>query len=292
MEAAETAGHRDRVAIAHRPGLDRVLPRRRATTWTARAACWMRPRWSSYYEDLCTRYPIVSIEDGLAEDDWDGWQQLTAALGTRVQLVGDDLFVTNVERLGAGHRAGSRECDPGQGEPDRQPVRDAGRGAAGAHVRLRGGDVSHRSGETEDVTIADLAVATNCGQIKTGAPSRTDRVAKYNQLLRIEEELGAAARYPGPQRLRPHGCAVGMSATASRRTKIVCTIGPASSDPAVRRAAGLGGDGRGPPQLLARQSREDHRGGDRGGAAGAGGAGPAAGGDRRPAGAEDQDRGA
>jgi enolase len=149
-----------------------------------------------YYEDLCTRYPIVSIEDGLAEDDWDGWQQLTAALGTRVQLVGDDLFVTNVERLGKGIERGAANAilvkvnQIGSLSETLDTVRLA-------HTSGYAVVMSHRSGETEDVTIADLAVATNCGQIKTGAPSRSDRVAKYNQLLRIEEELGSAARYPG-----------------------------------------------------------------------------------------------
>jgi len=117
----------------------------------------------AYYTDLSARYPIVSIEDGMAEEDWDGWAQLMASIGTGVQIVGDDLFVTNVERL-------SR----------------------------------HRSGETEDNTIADLAVATNCGQIKTGAPARSDRVAKYNQLLRIEEDLGSAAAYRGMAALAAH----------------------------------------------------------------------------------------
>ncbi|HEY8288131.1 MAG TPA: phosphopyruvate hydratase [Acetobacteraceae bacterium] len=149
-----------------------------------------------YYEDLCTRYPIVSIEDGLAEDDWDGWQQLTAALGARLQLVGDDLFVTNVERLGQGIERGAANAilvkvnQIGSLSETLDTVRLA-------HTSGYAAVMSHRSGETEDVTIADLAVATNCGQIKTGAPSRTDRVAKYNQLLRIEEELGSAARYPG-----------------------------------------------------------------------------------------------
>jgi enolase len=150
----------------------------------------------AYWQELCDRYPIVSIEDGLAEDDWDGWQQLTAALGTRLQLVGDDLFVTNVERLGQGIERGAANAilvkvnQIGSLSETLDTVRLA-------HTSGYAAVMSHRSGETEDVTIADLAVATNCGQIKTGAPSRTDRVAKYNQLLRIEEELGSAARYPG-----------------------------------------------------------------------------------------------
>jgi enolase len=150
----------------------------------------------AYYEDLCSRYPIVSIEDGLAEEDWDGWEELTAALGQRVQLVGDDLFVTNVERLSQGIERGAANAilvkvnQIGSLSETLDTVRMA-------HTAGFAAVMSHRSGETEDVTIADLAVATNCGQIKTGAPSRSDRVAKYNQLLRIEEELGSAARYPG-----------------------------------------------------------------------------------------------
>ncbi len=149
-----------------------------------------------YLAELCDRHPIVSIEDGLAEDDWDGWQLLTERLGGRVQLVGDDLFVTNVERLQRGIDSGAANSilvkvnQIGTLSETLDAVRLAHRSGYTAVM-------SHRSGETEDTTIADLAVATNCGQIKTGAPSRSDRVAKYNQLLRIEEELGAAARYPG-----------------------------------------------------------------------------------------------
>ena len=139
----------------------------------------------------------MSIEDPLAEDDWDGWVALTDGVGDRVQLVGDDLFVTNPERLERRHRRGRRQRAAGQGQPDRHADRDAGRRrrwpTAAATARM----MSHRSGETEDTTIADLAVAAGCGQIKTGAPARSERVAKYNQLLRIEEELGDAARYAG-----------------------------------------------------------------------------------------------
>jgi enolase len=195
LEAAEAAGHRDRVAIAldpastefyrdgryHLDGEGRVLD---------------AAEMVAFYEDLCARYPIVSIEDGLAEQDWDGWQQLTASLGERVQLVGDDLFVTNVERLGQG-------IEQGAGNAILVKVNQIGTlsetldAVRLAHTSGYAAVMSHRSGETEDVTIADLAVATSCGQIKTGAPCRTDRVAKYNQLLRIEEELGSVARYPG-----------------------------------------------------------------------------------------------
>jgi enolase len=154
-----------------------------------------------YYADLCGRYPIVSIEDGLAEDDWAGWKVLTDELGQRVQLVGDDLFVTNVERLGRGIREGignSILVKLNQIGTLSETL-DAVAMAQGAGYTAV---ISHRSGETEDVTIADLAVATRAGQIKTGSLCRTDRVAKYNQLLRIEEELGEAARYPGREAFR------------------------------------------------------------------------------------------
>jgi enolase 1/2/3 len=149
-----------------------------------------------YYADLCSRYPIVSIEDGLAEDDWDGWSALTKKLGDRVQLVGDDLFVTNVERLARGiaaHVGNSILIKLNQIGTLSETL-DA---IELAHRAGYTSVISHRSGETEDVTIADLAVATNAGQIKTGSLSRTDRVAKYNQLLRIEEALGDGAHYAG-----------------------------------------------------------------------------------------------
>jgi len=151
------------------------------------------------YEDLCRRYPIVSIEDGMAEDDWEGWSALTAALGKRIQLVGDDIFVTNVRRLERGIGEGIANAilvKPNQigSLTETLETVDAARRAGYRAV------MSHRSGETEDTTIADLAVATNCGQIKTGAPARSERVAKYNQLLRIEEELGDRALYAGLER--------------------------------------------------------------------------------------------
>ncbi|MGB0719036.1 MAG: phosphopyruvate hydratase [Bdellovibrionales bacterium] len=154
-----------------------------------------------YYEDLCSRYPIVSIEDGLDEDDWAGWANLTATIGGRVQLVGDDLYVTNAKRLqrGIDERAGNavlvKVNQIGTLTETLQTIEMAKK--AGFGVVL-----SHRSGETEDATIADLAVATNAGQIKTGSLSRSDRIAKYNQLLRIEEELGPQARYEGAGFLR------------------------------------------------------------------------------------------
>jgi len=150
----------------------------------------------AYYEDLVNRYPIVSIEDGLAESDWDGWKVLTDRLGSRIQLVGDDLFVTNVEYLNRGIQMGVANSilikvnQIGTLTETLMAIETAKRAGYTAVV-------SHRSGETEDTTIADIAVATNAGQIKTGAPCRTDRVAKYNQLLRIAEVLGNAADYPG-----------------------------------------------------------------------------------------------
>ncbi len=152
--------------------------------------------FADYLADLCDRYPIVSIEDGMAEDDWDGWATLTARLGADVQLVGDDVFVTNTERLGRGIDAGVANSilikvnQIGSLTATLDTIELAGRAAYTCVM-------SHRSGETEDATIADLAVATNCGQIKAGAPARSDRVAKYNQLLRIEEQLGDAAEYLG-----------------------------------------------------------------------------------------------
>ncbi len=151
---------------------------------------------AGYWADLSARYPIVSIEDGMDEEDWEGWKTLTERVGEGVQLVGDDLFVTNTERLARGIELGVANSillkvnQIGTLSETLQAIamaREAGYTAV----------MSHRSGETEDVTIADLAVATGCGQIKTGAPSRSDRVAKYNQLLRIEEQLGADAQFPG-----------------------------------------------------------------------------------------------
>jgi enolase len=149
---------------------------------------------------LCDAYPIVSIEDGMAEEDWEGWSLLTAKLGDRVQLVGDDLFVTNVERLERGITQGvanSILVKVNQIGTLTETLDTVGMATGAAYTSV----MSHRSGETEDVTIADLAVATNCGQIKTGAPARSDRVAKYNQLLRIETELGDTAAYRGASAL-------------------------------------------------------------------------------------------
>jgi enolase len=155
----------------------------------------------AYWAELAGRYPIISLEDGMAEEDWAGWSTLTDRLGNRLQLVGDDLFVTNTERL-------KRGIDSGVANSILIKVNQIGtltETLAAIRMAREAGYtavISHRSGETEDVTIADLAVATGAGQIKTGAPSRTDRVAKYNQLLRIEEALGPDAEYPGRRAFR------------------------------------------------------------------------------------------
>ena len=149
-----------------------------------------------YWEELVNKFPIISLEDGLAEEDWEGWEKLTARIGKKVQLVGDDLFVTNTKRLAKGIQVGAANAilikvnQIGSLTETLEAIEMAKRAGYTAVV-------SHRSGETEDTTIADLAVATNAGQIKTGAPARTDRVAKYNQLLRIEDKLGDSAEFLG-----------------------------------------------------------------------------------------------
>jgi enolase len=156
------------------------------------------------YERWVDAYPIVSLEDGLGEKDWEGWKKLTDALGRRVQLVGDDLFVTNPEILARGIREGIANAvlvKVNQIGSLSETLDCVALATRSGYTSM----MSHRSGETEDTTIADLAVATNCGQIKTGSASRTDRVAKYNQLLRIEEELGPMAVYPGKSALNPRG---------------------------------------------------------------------------------------
>jgi enolase len=156
--------------------------------------------FARYLADLCGRYPIISIEDGMAEDDWDGWVALTEMIGDRIQLVGDDLFVTNPERLSTGLQKGAANSilikvnQIGTLSETLDAVELA-------HLHAYTAVMSHRSGETEDTTIADLAVATNCGQIKTGSLSRSDRIAKYNQLIRIEEELGPIGIYAGRSRI-------------------------------------------------------------------------------------------
>jgi enolase len=154
------------------------------------------------YETWCKKYPIVSIEDGCGESDWTGWKMLTDELGDKVQLVGDDIFVTNPKILAKGIEAGVANAvlvKVNQIGTLTETLDCVALATRCGYTSM----MSHRSGETEDTTIADLAVATNCGQIKTGSASRTDRVAKYNQLLRIEEELGAAARFAGKAAINP-----------------------------------------------------------------------------------------
>jgi enolase 1/2/3 len=193
LEAAERAGHRDRVAIALDPAASEFFADG-VYRFEGREAD--RGGMTDFYASLADRYPLVSIEDGVAEDDWEGWRALTERLGDRLQLVGDDVFVTNQERLRRGIEEGVANAillkvnQIGTLTETLDAIRLA---QANGYAAV----ISHRSGETEDTTIADLAVATNAGQIKTGAPSRSDRVAKYNQLLRIEEELAGEARYPG-----------------------------------------------------------------------------------------------
>jgi len=193
LEAAEAAGHRDRIAIALDPATSEVY---RDGVYRFEGRELSSAEMPGFWSELVERYPIVSLEDPLAEDDWDGWTQLTAELGDRVQLVGDDIFVTNAERLrdGIERSAGnSILVKVNQIGTITETVEALSLASANGYTAV----MSHRSGETEDATIADLAVAYGTGQIKTGAPARSDRVAKYNQLLRIEEELAGRARYPG-----------------------------------------------------------------------------------------------
>jgi enolase 1/2/3 len=193
LEAAERAGHRERVAIALDPATTELF---RDGVYRFEGRELPSAELEEYWDSLVSRYPIVSIEDGAAEDDWAAWKQQTQELGDRVQLVGDDLFVTNPARL-------RRGVDEGVANSILVKVNQIGTLTEAAEAIRIAHDagytavVSHRSGETEDATIADLAVATNVGQIKTGAPARSDRVAKYNQLLRIEAELGPRALWPG-----------------------------------------------------------------------------------------------
>ncbi|MGZ8782540.1 MAG: phosphopyruvate hydratase [Gaiellaceae bacterium] len=193
LEAAERAGHRDAIAIALDPATSEVYE---DGVYRFEGREKTSAEMPGFWAELVERYPIVSIEDGLAEDDWDAWAQLTQELGARVQLVGDDLFVTNTERLrqgierGVGNSILVKVNQIGTLTETIEAVRLA---QASGYTAV----MSHRSGETEDATIADLAVALGTGQIKTGAPARSDRTAKYNQLVRIEEELGARASYPG-----------------------------------------------------------------------------------------------
>ena len=199
VQAIEDAGYK--------PGEDFMIAIDAASSewWNDEEKCYIQPKsgrkmtqqqlvkmWKGFAE----KYPIISLEDGMAEEDWEGWAMLTKALGDKIQLVGDDLFVTNVTRLSKGIELGVANSilikvnQIGSLTETLDAIQMANRAGYTAVV-------SHRSGETDDTTIADIAVALNAGQIKTGAPSRTDRVAKYNQLLRIEEELGEIAQYPG-----------------------------------------------------------------------------------------------
>jgi len=193
LEAAELAGHRDRIAIALDPAASEVFS---DGVYRFEGREKTSAEMPGFWAEIVARYPVVSIEDGAAEDDWESWQALTRELGEQVQLVGDDLFVTNPVRLQQGIERGVANSilvkvnQIGTLTETIEAMRLA-RSAGYTSV------MSHRSGETEDATIADLAVALGAGQIKTGAPARSDRVAKYNQLLRIEEELGARAQYPG-----------------------------------------------------------------------------------------------
>jgi enolase len=195
FEAADRVGHRERIAIALDPAATELY-RDGGYHFEREGRILSADELIDLYTTLADRYPVVSIEDGLAEDEWGAWKSMTERLGDRLQLVGDDLFVTNVERLQRGLEEGVANAillkvnQIGTLTETLDAI-ELARSHGYACV------MSHRSGETEDTTIADLAVATGVGQIKTGAPSRTDRVAKYNQLLRIEEELGDAAVYPG-----------------------------------------------------------------------------------------------
>jgi len=193
LEGAERAGHRERVAIALDPASSEFFSDGR---YRFEGRELGPDKMAGFYGDLADRFPLVSLEDGNAEDDWDGWRATTDRLGDRIQLVGDDIFVTNPERLRLGIERGIANAilvkvnQIGTLTETVEAVRLA-------HATGYAAVMSHRSGETEDATIADLAVALGTGQIKTGAPARSDRVAKYNQLLRIEEELGNDAVYPG-----------------------------------------------------------------------------------------------
>ncbi|MDI9498642.1 MAG: phosphopyruvate hydratase [Bacillota bacterium] len=204
VKAIEAAGFRpgDDFMIAMDPAMTELYEEAKANGREGDYYFWKSDKYMTrdeviaYWEEMVDKYPIISIEDGLAEEDWEGWEALTEAIGDRVQLVGDDLFVTNSKRLARGIETGAANSilikvnQIGTLTETLEAMEMADQAGYTAVV-------SHRSGETEDVTIADIVVATNAGQIKTGAPSRTDRVAKYNQLLRIEEELGGRATYLG-----------------------------------------------------------------------------------------------
>jgi enolase len=202
IEGIEAAGHRpgEDVAIALDPATSEIFDNG-AYVLEHEGRTLSSEEMADYWVEMASRYPIVSIEDGMDEEDWKGWRLLTVRIGERVQLVGDDMFVTNTERLQRGIELGVANSilikvnQIGTLSETLAAMRMAEEAGYTAVM-------SHRSGETEDTTIADLAVATGCGQIKTGAPSRSDRVAKYNQLLRIEEALGGDASYPGRSAFR------------------------------------------------------------------------------------------
>ena len=203
VEAIEKAGYTPGtdIAIALDPAMSELY-RDGAYHLTGEGKVFTAPQMVEWWASLVDRYPIVSIEDGMAENDWSGWAQMTAALGSRIQLVGDDLFVTNTRRLQMGidqSVANSVLIKVNQIGTLSETLDTVELATRHSYTSV----MSHRSGETEDSTIADLAVATNCGQIKTGAPARSDRVAKYNQLLRIEEMLGDTARFRGRSALAP-----------------------------------------------------------------------------------------
>jgi enolase len=194
LEAAERAGHRHRIAIALDPAMSELVGEDGVYRFEGREAT--AEQLPSFWSELLDRFPIVSIEDGAAEEDWGAWKAMTEQAGDRVQLVGDDLFVTSVERLRRGIDAGvanSILIKVNQIGTLTETLETIALARSAGYTSV----ISHRSGETEDTTITHLAVATNSGQIKTGAPSRTDRTSKYNELLRIEEELGSDAEYPG-----------------------------------------------------------------------------------------------
>ena len=200
LAAAEDAGHRERVGIALDPAMTELY---RDGRYHLEGKSLTSAELADWWVSLCERFPILSIEDAMSEDDWDGWELLTDRLGEKVQLVGDDLFVTNSERLAEGIRrvvANAILVKVNQIGTLTETLDAIDLGVRHGYAPI----ISHRSGETEDATIADLAVATNAGQIKTGAPSRSDRVAKYNQLLRIEEELGSRGSFPGIAAFKAH----------------------------------------------------------------------------------------
>ncbi len=205
VDAIESAGRTpgDEIAIAVDPASSELYKDGRYVL-AGEGRTLSSPEMVEFWVDLVDRYPIVSIEDGMAEEDWDGWVALTSALGGTVQLVGDDVFVTNEERLRRGIETGAANAvliKVNQIGTLTETMATMALATRSSYACV----MSHRSGETEDTTIADLAVATNCGQIKTGAPARSDRVAKYNQLLRIEEQLGETAAFVGGQALSAWG---------------------------------------------------------------------------------------